>query len=260
MERSPAVLKSYLDFALDAVWQAGRLTLSHFQTRLDVEHKGDNSPVTIADKEAEKLLRRMIEQYFPDDGIIGEEFGTKESRSGMTWAVDPIDGTKSFICGVPFYSNLLALIDENGRSIVGAANFPALNETIYAAQGLGAHWNGRRAQVNTNNRLDKAVLLASEITTGYNAAHQARFQKLLNSTYIHRTWGDAYGYLLVATGRADIMLDPIMKIWDCGALQVILEEAGGTFTDWNGLPTIYAPQTIATNGVLFEQVIAITRD
>jgi histidinol phosphatase-like enzyme (inositol monophosphatase family) len=255
-----STLKSHLDFALDASWQAGRLTLSYFQTSLEIERKKDNSPVTIADKEAEKKLRALIERYYPDHGIIGEEFGTKESKNGWSWTVDPIDGTKSFICGVPFYSNLLALIDENGRSIVGVANFPALSEVIYAAQEIGAYWNGRRTRVNKVSELANAVLLASEIIKDYGEPRYTRFHKLLKETYIHRTWGDAYGYMLIATGRGDIMIDPMMKLWDCGPLQVILEEAGGTFTDWNGNRTIRAGESVATNGALFEKVMAITRD
>lgn len=251
-------LQSYLEFALDAVWQAGRLTLRYYQTGVGVERKNDNSPVTEADKQAEQLLRGLIHKYYPDHGIVGEEFGREESKNGLYWTVDPIDGTKSFICGVPFYSNLLALVDENGRSVVGVVNFPALGDTMYAAQGSGAYWNGRRAHVSSESRLENAVLLTSDLL-GYGDG-QGRFDKLINSTFIQRTWGDAYGYMLVATGRAEIMIDPRMWLWDCGPLQVILEEAGGTFTDWNGTPTIHAIRTVATNKALYDTVLSITRD
>ncbi len=251
-------LRSLLDFALDAAYQAGRLTTRYFQTGIDFERKKDNSPVTVADKEAEKLIRGLLERYYPDYGIIGEEFGRVESKNGLNWTVDPIDGTKSFICGVPFYGNLLALLDENERSIVGVINLPALNEVVYAARGAGAYWNGRRVQTSKVASLSDAVMLASDMI-GY-GARESKYQTLLNSTFIQRTWGDSYGYTLVATGRADFIVDPVMNVWDSGPLQVIVEEAGGTFTDWNGRSNVYARDIIATNGALFDPIMAITRD
>ncbi len=249
-------LQPYLDFALDATWQAGRITLGYFQTGITVERKADNTPVTAADRAAEKRLRSLIGERFPDHGIIGEEYGEQSSSSSLTWIVDPIDGTKSFTCGVPIYGCLMALV-EDGRPLVGVAHFPALNETIYAARGMGCFWNGRRARVSPQANLADAVLLASDI--GNYAEKDAAFQKLVGSTYIQRTWGDSYGYLLVATGRADIMLDPKMNIWDCAPFGVIMEEAGGTFTDWQGTPTIDGGESLATNGALFDQVMEITR-
>ncbi len=249
-------LQPYLDFALDATWQAGRITLGYFQTGITVERKSDNSPVTAADRAAEKRLRSLIGERFPDHAMIGEEYGQQAATSSLTWVIDPIDGTKSFSCGVPLYGCLLALVDGD-QPLVGVAHFPALNETIYAARGLGCFWNGRRAQVSTQANLQEAVLLASEI--GNYGDKDASFQRLVGSTYIQRTWGDCYGYLLVATGRVDIMLDPAMHVWDCAPFGVIMEEAGGTFTDWQGKPTITGGESVATNGALFEQVMAITR-
>ena len=249
-------LQSLLDFALDATWQAGRITLGYFQNGVAVERKNDNSPVTIADKTAEQHLRKLISQRFPDHGMIGEEFGETQSTSGLTWIIDPIDGTKSFTSGVPLYGCLLALT-EGDQTLVGVAHFPALNETVYAARGMGAFWNGRRARVSTVSKLADSVMLMSDVI-GY-GDHTAAWQKLINSTYIQRTWGDSYGYSLVATGRAEVMVDPIMHVWDCAPFGVIFEEAGGTFTDWKGKPTIYADESIATNGVLFDQVMEITK-
>lgn len=252
-------LSNLLDFAIDAAWQAGRLTLGYFQTGISAERKGDNSPVTIADKQSEQKLRGLIQQYWPDHGIIGEEYGEQPGKSNLTWILDPIDGTKSFVQGVPLYSNLVALVDDQGP-LLGVANFPALNEVIYASRGGGCYWNGRRTRVSTTSELKDAVLLASEIIDGYEKRGKTQaWERILDSTYIHRTWGDAYGYLLVATGRGDVMLDPIMQIWDCAPFQVILEEAGGTFTDWNGTPTIRAGEAIATNGVLFPQVMSAVK-
>jgi histidinol-phosphatase len=249
-------LSSYLEFALDAAWQAGRITLGYFQSGVLAERKADNSPVTIADKTSEQKLRELITRYWPEHGIIGEEFGQQAGKSGLTWTVDPIDGTKSFVQGIPIYSVLLALTDGTSP-LVGVAHFPALNETVYATQGGGCYWNGRRTHVSKINALKDAVLLASDVGGYGKYGREEAWNKLVDATYFQRTWGDSYGYALVATGRAEIMVDPWMALWDCGPLQVILEEAGGTFTDWKGTPTIYAGEAIATNGVLFDEVMRL---
>lgn len=253
MEPSTSTL---VEFALDAVWQAGRITLGHFQSRLTVERKADNSPLTIADREAEKKLRQLIAQYWPDHGIVGEEFGQSESASRYTWIIDPIDGTKSFVSGVPIYSTLLALTDGD-RALLGVIHLPALGETVYAVRGGGCYLNGRRAHVSKVDRLRDAVLLASDLNSFAQFGKEAAWQRLIQSTYIQRTWGDAYGYSLIATGRAEVMVDPVMCLWDAAPLQVILEEAGGTFTDWQGRPTIHGNEAIATNGLLAKQVMDI---
>jgi histidinol-phosphatase len=250
-EPSPQTL---IDFALDAAWQAGRITLGHFQNQVSAERKSDNTPVTIADRQAEQKLRELIGKYWPDHGLLGEEFGQQPGASGYRWLIDPIDGTKSFVHGVPIYANLLALTKDD-TPILGVAHFPALNETVYAYKGLGCFWNGRRAHVSTVDTLADAVLLTSDLNTM--AERQPIWQRLVDATYIQRTWGDSYGYCLVATGRAEIMLDPIMALWDSGPFQTIMEEAGGTFTDWQGEATIYKPESLATNGLLFEQVRAL---
>ncbi len=249
-----------LDFALDAVWQAGRLTLGYFQTAVSIEKKKDNTPVTIADKEAEALLRRLISTRWPSHGIMGEEHGTRSTKpkARYQWVIDPIDGTKSFIAGVPIYATLLALMDGE-TAVLGIIHLPALNDTIYATQGGGCYWNGRRARVSDTKQLKDAVVLSSSIDYGrFSLKKRAAWKRIINSTYIQRTWGDAYGYALVATGRADIMLDPEMDIWDIAPLQVIMEEAGGTLTDWNGRSTIHESESIGTNGALLDAVIAIT--
>jgi len=255
-----ADLATLLAFALDAAWQAGRITLGHFQTGLAAERKADNSPVTIADRQAEQKLRDLIMTAWPDHALIGEEYGHQPGRrdSGYTWIIDPIDGTKSFISGVPFYGVLLALV-KGEQPLLGVTYFPALDEMVYATRGGGCYWNGRRAHVSAVARLADAVLLASDLNTFAQFNRQAPFQRLIDATYYQRTWGDAYGYALVATGRAEVMLDPIMALWDCGPLQVILEEAGGTFTDWRGTPTIFAGEAVATNGTLFAPVMELVR-
>jgi histidinol-phosphatase len=250
-------LPSVLEFALDAAWQAGRISLAYFQNGVQAERKADDSPVTIADKQAEQRLRELIQHYWPDHGIIGEEFGHQSGSSAYTWTIDPIDGTKSFVQGVPFYATLLALTDGK-RPLVGVAHFPALNETVYAMQGGGCYWNGRRTHTTQTTALDQAVVMSSEVIWA-DESKQERWMNLAKRTYLQRTWADAYGYALVATGRADVALDARMQTWDCGPLQVILEEAGGTFTDWKGTPTIYGGDAFATNGPLYQQVFEVLR-
>jgi histidinol-phosphatase len=248
--------QTLLEFAINAAWRAGRSTLNLYQTGAAAERKSDNTPVTVADRQAEQILREMITNTWPDHGIIGEEYGDVNSDAAYRWIIDPIDGTKSFVSGVPLYSTLLALTDGD-RTLVGVVYFPALDEMIYALRGGGCYWNGRRAQVSDKKNIADAVLVTSELKYFRPAGRQEAWERLVEKTYIQRTWGDAYGYFLVATGRAEIMLDPAMHLWDCGPLQVIMEEAGGTFTDWKGTPTIHNNESIATNGHLFEKVMDI---
>lgn len=249
--------QTLLDFALDAVWQAGRITLGHFQTKLSAERKADNTPVTIADRQAEQKLRELIGRYWPDHAILGEEYGQTAGQSGYQWIMDPIDGTKSFVCGVPLYATLLALTKDE-TPVLGVAHFPALGETIYARRGGGCYWNGRLAHVSQVSSLAEATLLISAVDYD-DPAKMAAWQRLVAATYLQRTWGDAYGYLLVATGRAEIMLDPVMSVWDCAPFQVIMEEAGGAFTDWQGTATIYAGESLASNKLLHPHLLDFVR-
>ena len=248
----------FLNFALDAAWQAGRVTLGHFQTGVAVQRKADNTPLTIADQQAEQKLRQLIEQYWPDHNIIGEEYGRTQNSSPYTWILDPIDGTKSFMCGVPLYANLVALLKDN-EPIVGVINLPALNEMVYAVRGEGCFWNGRPAQVSATQKLEDAVILCSDLDSTAQYGRAEQWQKLIDASYVQRTWGDAYGYTLVATGRADVMVDPIMNLWDIAPMQVIMTEAGGTLTDWQGNNTIHNEESIATNNHLLSDVLALVK-
>jgi histidinol-phosphatase len=249
---------TFLDFAMDAAWQAGQRTLAHFQTGVAVEQKADSSPVTIADRSAEELLRRLIESRFPDHAIVGEEFGETDRDSTYRWIVDPIDGTQSFIRGVPLYGVLIGL-EIGGEMVVGVAHFPGLLEMVAAARGEGCRWNGRPAHVSNVSRLDQALVVYSACADFAPYGRAEAWARLQRATHIQRGWGDCYGHCLVATGRAEVMLDPIMNTWDCAALLPILQEAGGTFTDWDGNATIYNRNAFSTNGVLFDQVMAITK-
>jgi len=248
-------LRSRLEVALEACWRAGKITLEYFQTGVPVELKSDQTPVTIADRRAEEEIRRWLERYFPDDAVVGEEGGgtALTLESGATWYIDPIDGTKAFICGVPFYATLLAC-EMRGRVVLGVASFPALAETVWAVQNAGCYWNGRRARVSEIKKLEDAVLLTTDFHRLSAMGHASALEHLCRATKLQRTWGDAYGHILVATGRAEIMIDPKMAVWDNGPLLPILEEAGGRFTDWQGNATIHSDKALATNGHLHEAV------
>jgi histidinol-phosphatase len=248
-----ASLRTLLDFAVEAAWQAGKITLEYFQAGAAVEQKADASPVTLADRRAEEKLRQCIQRAFPSHGILGEEFGEIPGQTPYRWVLDPLDGTRSFIQGVPLYGVMMGL-EENGRAVLGVVHFPALGETVYAAQGEGCYWNGRRAQVSKTTRLEDAVLLATSVRSLYEEGRGAVFETLQRRTRLQRTWGDCYGHILVATGRAEVMLDPILNIWDCAA---ILEEAGGTFTDWAGTATHTGGNGISTNGHLLRPLMEI---
>jgi histidinol phosphatase-like enzyme (inositol monophosphatase family) len=172
--------------------------------------------------------------------------------------LDPLDGTRSFIHGVPMYGVMMGL-EYQGEPVLGVVHLPALHETVYAARGDGCYWNGRRAQVSAVSTLSEAVVLATSVRSLYEEGRGPAFERLQEQTSLQRTWGDCYGHILVATGRAEIMLDPILQIWDCAALRPILEEAGGTFTDWQGTPTHTGGNGLSTNGQLFEAVMEIIR-
>jgi histidinol phosphatase-like enzyme (inositol monophosphatase family) len=254
-----------LEHARIIAHQAGELTLRYFYDadKLTVEKKTDESPVTIADRESEQLLRQRIAERFPDDAIVGEEFPNTEGTSGFRWFLDPIDGTKSFIHGVPLYSVLIGL-EKEGQCVGGVIALPALHELVWAGSGLGAwHETSRgepkRCRVSQCSSLSEATFLTSEIRTFDHTNRREAYDRLEKSTRLSRTWGDAYGYVLVATGRADLMVDPQGADWDVAPLLVILEESGGRLTDWNGTATIFGKEAVATNGILHDEVLALLK-
>ena len=228
---------------------AGDVALSHYRTTITVETKGDGSPVTIADRESEQAARDWIAQRFPADGILGEEFGSRDGTSGRRWLLDPIDGTKSFVRGVPLWGTLIA-VAEGDRVLAGCAYFPAVNEIIAAAPGEGCWWNGRRASVNSVSTLASATALVTDDRTFGVAAQRDSWTALADAVAISRSWGDCFGYLLVATGRAEVMVDPIINPWDAACFLPIIEEAGGVFTSLGGERTAFGGHAIATNEAL----------
>ncbi|HBO44853.1 MAG TPA: histidinol-phosphatase [Planctomycetaceae bacterium] len=264
MDQPKSETTARLELAVEIAREAGLLTLEYFnQDNYRVERKADDSPVTIADRRAEELLRNRIADVFPADAILGEELDDRAGTSGYRWIVDPIDGTKSFIHGVPIYATLVA-IEHQGKSMAGVIRIPALNEAVFAAVGHGAwHVVGdalpRRARVSECSRLAEGLFLTSEVKTFDEAGRRDAYDRLQSAARLSRTWGDAYGYLLVATGRAELMADAIMEPWDAGPLPPILTEAGGTFTDWQGQTTIYSRQGVATNGRVLDETLALLR-
>ena len=252
-------LKELLDFSVSAARGAGEITLRYFRREVETRLKGKDNFVTQADLEAEEFLRRKIAERHPEDAVIGEEGGESPGSSGRRWIIDPIDGTYTFVHGVPFYGVLLG-VEIDGEPSVGAINIPALGEMVYAARGLGCFWNGRPARVSQTSKLEDALLLSTDFGACARYGFGAAAEGLQRGAAMRRTWGDCYGYVLVATGRADVMLDPVMNVWDCAALLPVVEEAGGTFTDWRGRRTIHAGNSVATNGLLFEEVMRIIKD
>lgn len=250
-------LKALLEFAVDACEQAGKITLEYFQKDLEIDYKSDESPVTIADRTSETKIRELIQKRFPDHAIVGEEFGQAETKSTHTWYIDPIDGTLAYIHGVPIYGVMLGL-EINGEFVVGVVNLPALNEIACAAKGEGCFWNGVRTSVRKGRRLSQAVLCHSGVEYYRNFGRIEAYGELEQATALQRTWGDCYGHILVATGRADLCVDPILHSWDAAPLIPILQEAGGTFTDWKGEVTPHHHEGISTNSVLLPEILSIT--
>lgn len=237
-------LTQFREAAEDFARKGGDSTLEYFKDRsFGLEFKSDQSPVTRADRESEEIIREEIISRFPDHGIIGEEYGSEGEDKDVVWVIDPIDGTHSFIHGVPLYSTLIGVL-INGSPLVGVIYVPAQKELVSAAAGMGAQRNGKTCRARTCNELGEATFLTTDVVHIYKYEFYQPFKELIDKTRIHRTWGDAYGHLMVATGRADIMFDPILSIWDAAALLPVVSEAGGSFSD------VYGTESIETGNAL----------
>lgn len=251
-----------MDFDLDKVHGSaveiarlgGRHTLRYFRKSLEVDRKEDNSPVTEADRSTEELMRAEIGRRFPGHGILGEEHGKVNPGHPVQWILDPIDGTKSFIHGVPLYTTLVGVL-YNDEPVAGVIYAPALDELCEAAKGRGARLNGEKCRLRECEKLSEATFLTTDSTTSEEFGFGAAYRKLLDHCRIDRTWGDAYGHMLVATGRADIMFDPILSIWDAAPLLTIMREAGGIFADVEGNETIKTGNGISCSRKLLPEVL-----
>lgn len=250
-------LEALVVLARRAARAGGRRTLEYFGRRLAFETKPDGSPVTDADRASEAAIHAVLRRARPGDGFTGEEGGTVLGGSGVHWIVDPLDGTKSFIHGVPLYSVLVAA-EVRGIPAVGVIDLPALDETVSAARGTGCRWNGRPARVSVIDRLAEATVLTTSVRGLEDRG--LPFDRIARSSRLQRGWGDGYGYALVATGRADVMIDAEVNVWDTAPLLPILEQAGGRLTDWSGRTTIHGRDAVGSNGLLHDEIVRLLRE
>jgi len=240
---------SLLQAAVEVARLAGDQAMAHFRERLQVERKTDGSEVTLADRAAETAAREWIERRFPADGILGEEFGIARPDAPRRWILDPIDGTASFVRGVPLWGTLVA-VAEGEEVLAGVAYFPAAGELVAAAPTEGCWWNDARCRVSDVAEMEQATVLTTDERFVPRPEWRDGWRRLGDAARVSRSWGDCFGYLMVATGRAEVMVDPLMSPWDAAAVRPIIEEAGGVFTDWNGTPTAFGGSAIATNARL----------
>ena len=247
-------MSSELTFALEAAYAAGRSTLAHFGTPFAVEYKADQSPVTIADRTAESLIRSAIASRYPTDAILGEEEG-ESGNSSRRWVIDPIDGTRSFVAGVPLYATLLSL-EVDGEPQLGVIYFPALEEMFYAERGFGAFRNGRAIRVSPISRLEDATVLTGNPKHFLAGPFRTAYETVIGRAQVARNWGDAYGHALVACGNAHAMIDGIVAHYDVSSVKVLIEEAGGRFSEITG-GTGLGPSALSTNGALHPKLLAL---
>lgn len=267
-------ISARLECATHLVRKAGVSILRIFQDpSLKVDLKKDRTLVTAADRDAETILRAGILEIFPDDKIVGEEFGVTEGLSGWTWYLDPIDGTQAFARGVPLFGTLIGL-EYRGAPAAGVIFLPALGEMVYAGHELGCHWiagmtrdnsgefvGGTKsiAKVSQTSSMKDALFCTTWMQSFRDAGCLPLFAEMTEATGVFRGWGDCYGYALVATGRAEIMIDPILESWDAGPMPIILQEAGGSYTTFDGQVSIHGRSGVATNRLLHESVLEITK-
>ena len=257
-------LQQRLDFAVAATQRSAKLTLEYFgASDLDQSTKHDGTPVTVADRACETDLRKQISDAYPEDSILGEEFERKVGTSEYEWIIDPIDGTISFVQGVPLFGTMFACM-KNGHPVLGVITMPALDETIYAADGLGC-WhtthgaNPKRAQVSSVDQLDQSLINTTSMSYFRTPAHRRLYEQLDAHAKHTRGWSDCYGWALLATGRVDAMVEPVLSIWDFAAAIPIINEAGGRCTDLSGIETFESCELVASNGVLHDQLLVLIK-
>ncbi len=249
--QAPDAPESLVAAAREIAAEAGALTLRWFgRDDVAVAYKRDGTEVTEADRAAERLVRERLAEKFPNDAVFGEEEGGTIESEGRTWIVDPIDGTRGFVRGVPLFATLVALVDAHGP-LVGVIELPALGMTLAAGRGTGCWLGDHRCSVSSRSQLDGALIN----TSGYETFEPEQFETFRAESAMMRTWGDAYGYFLVATGEAEAMIDPVCETWDLAPMPVIVTEAGGVFTDVDGRPEYRNRSGIATNGLLHQAVV-----
>jgi histidinol phosphatase-like enzyme (inositol monophosphatase family) len=238
-----------LEAVTDVARVAGDVAMRFFGTGVDVETKGDGSPVTVADKSAEHEAREWIAARFPGDAVLGEEYGFSGDARQRRWFIDPIDGTKTFVRGVPLWGTMIAVAQDD-LVIAGAIYCPAVDELVAAAVGCGCWWNGVRCHVSEVASMADATILVTDARFPYNPHRAPRWHALGGQVAVARTWGDCYGYVQVATGRAELMVDDRLSPWDAASLIPIIREAGGVYTDWRGGHDVDGGDGVASNALL----------
>jgi histidinol phosphatase-like enzyme (inositol monophosphatase family) len=237
-------LSPYRTFMTELAMESGTFIQPLFgQMKIAVETKADQTPVTAADRGAEELMRSMLNRRFPEHGIIGEEFGTERPDAEFVWVLDPIDGTKAFITGVPLWGTLIALLHE-GQPVLGCIHQPVLHQLLLG-DGVTTTFNARPVRCRPTTRIEEATLLTSDPISPRQHQNGRAYEALAARARLVRTWGDCYGYLLVASGWADVMIDAIMNAWDIAALVPVIRGAGGVISDWQGGPAYPASSTVA---------------
>jgi histidinol-phosphatase len=244
--------------AVAVAQKAGRLALGYFDQGLAVEWKSDQSPVTRADREAERLLRTALLEAYPNDAFLGEESGGHKGTSGFRWIIDPIDGTRSFVRNIPIWATLVGL-EYNDEPIAGVCVLPAMNQTFRALRGEGAYRDDRRIRVSDVGEMSEAMMFYSSISWFVEAGKRDEFLNLAVQTQRQRGFGDFYGHILVAQGSGEFMVEHGVHSWDVAALLPIVEEAGGRFSDWNGMRSIHTTDVIASNSRLHEEALRLLR-
>jgi histidinol-phosphatase len=244
------------ELAVEAARKAGQVAMRYFDGSFTVEWKSDLSPVTVADREAEHLLRQTLLGAFPNDGFLGEESGDTPGSSGFRWIIDPIDGTRSFVRGIPVWATLVGL-EYKDEIIAGIAEVPAIGHSYQALRGEGAYRNDRRIHVSDVADMSKAMLFYSSLSWFIKAGRKDAFLELTLRTERQRGFGDFYGFVLVAQGSGELMVEHGVHAWDVAAIKAIIEEAGGRFSDWSGQPNIHRPDVLVSNARLHDEALAI---
>ena len=247
-------VRELLDFATELAHEAGDLSLTYYGRVVEHDAKGDGSPVTIADREAEQLIRKRVEARYPEHGILGEEYGESNEGARVRWILDPIDATRSFMRGVPLYGVLIG-IEVEGEAAVGVAHFPPLRETVAAGTGLGCTWNEKPCRVSDVATIGQSVVCTTDVERLLSRPEGPGWRRIQQQAAFSRTWGDCYGHALVATGRIEAQVDPVMAPWDAGPFLTIATEAGGKFTTLGGEATIHGGSGVSSNGRIHDFVL-----
>ena len=252
-------MERHLQTAVAAARAAGEIAMRHFRTDLAVETKPDHSPVTEADRACERRIVEILLSEFPDYGLCGEEQGEQPGKTARRWIIDPIDGTKSFVRGIPFFATLIGL-EQDGEIVLGVVHAPAMGELLFATKGGGAYdERGKRLEVSRIDRLSAAMVSFGGLEIFRRAGRWASFERLVDSTARQRGYGDYLGSTAVIRGWSEAMLELDVKPWDLAPLKILVEEAGGRMTDFTGRATIYGGSAVVTNGRIHDEVLEILK-